>query len=201
MFKNLFMKNDRGQVGIGTLIVFIAMVLVAAIAAGVLINTAGFLQTKAEQTGEDSTAQVSNRIAVVSAYGNVEPNGTDPDGVNYINITVMRSAGADNINLSRATIEWVGPNEADTLTYVDATNVTELTSENFNTEIIKGDDPTVLTSTEDRLMIQMDASEVDTELLEEGEEVQLKITTQFGSTTVYYLNVPESLNGKSAVQL
>jgi flagellin FlaA/flagellin FlaB len=55
--------------------VFIAMVLVAAIAAGVLINTAGFLQSKSQQTGEESSAQVTNQLQVVSKTGIVNQGG------------------------------------------------------------------------------------------------------------------------------
>ena len=92
----MFNDTDRGQVGIGTLIVFIAMVLVAAIAAGVLINTAGLLQSQAEATGEESSEQVTDRVVVQSVSGTADGSAEEID---EISVTVRRSLGAGDIDL------------------------------------------------------------------------------------------------------
>ena len=123
MFENILDEEERGQVGIGTLIVFIAMVLVAAIAAGVLINTAGFLQSQAEATGQESTDLVSERIDVTSAVGIVTGNANDGE-LAEIRVSVDGSAGSDDIDLSETTVQAVGPDGQENLIFTD-TNRTD----------------------------------------------------------------------------
>ncbi|SFC71860.1 flagellin FlaB [Halobiforma haloterrestris] len=113
-------NDDRGQVGIGTLIVFIAMVLVAAIAAGVLINTAGLLQSQAEATGEESTDLVSERIDTTSAVGIVaDPGGADNGELEEIRVGITAAPGADDIALGDTVVQVVGPNGQENLVYDD----------------------------------------------------------------------------------
>ena len=53
----------------------------------------------------------------------------------------MRAAGADNINLSLAAIEWVGPNTATMLVY----NTSGASADEFTLGEIKGEAPVLQT--------------------------------------------------------
>ena len=71
MGKNAYKIISRieGSIGIGAMIVFIAMVLVAGIAASVLIQTSTNLETQAMATGSQTTDEVSTGIAVYGVLG------------------------------------------------------------------------------------------------------------------------------------
>ncbi|THE62945.1 flagellin [Salinadaptatus halalkaliphilus] len=187
-------EDDRGQVGIGTLIVFIAMVLVAAIAAGVLINTAGMLQTQAEATGEESTQQVSDRLEVVSVSGDVGEDAGD-NVIDELRFVMAMAPGSDPIDLNQTTAQFIGPQGEETLA-LDATE-TGASEEEF--EPIQGvsdaEEP-VLTDNSDRVEIQFDLDDGDVgdwDPLPEGEQVTVVFTTDSGATTQTEIRVPTTI--------
>jgi flagellin FlaB len=97
-------KNDRAEVGVGTLIVFIAMVLVAAVAAAVLINTTGTLQQRAQSTGKEATQEVSSNLKVLNVYG--IRNSSSTASLWDININVELAAGATSLDVSKLIIRF-----------------------------------------------------------------------------------------------
>jgi flagellin FlaB len=93
-------EDDLGDMGIGAMIVFIAMVLVAGIAASVLIQTANRLEIQAMKTGQDTTRQVSTGIAIQDIEGQATGGA-----ITEMTITVRARAGSGDIDLSQTVIE------------------------------------------------------------------------------------------------
>ena len=197
---------DRGQVGIGTLIIFIALVLVAAVAAGVLVNTAGDLQSKAAATGEDAQAGVSNQIEVVSATGvDLYTDANDDPDIDTVELVVKKSAGSDDIDLSEATIQYNSGTALVTLTHTTGTAGVDT----FSSVGIDGADNTRLSDTSQRVKITLNAAAIEDSAnappfndageddantaLVEGSSVDLTITDQSGASTSYAINVPSVL--------
>jgi len=201
-------RDARGQVGIGTLIVFIAMVLVAAIAAGVLINTAGFLQSKGEATGQESTSQVTNRLEVTGVTGDVTS-----EEISIVNVTVTQAPGAENINLENVTAQWVGP--SGTYSVIEENASSPGAEGRFLTTAFKDSDGSspVVNSPDDRIIMTFDIgtgsgelgatgnTETFAEKLGGGETVELQLSTQAGGEVTTTLVVPESVDGKEAINL
>ncbi|MHC3379209.1 archaellin/type IV pilin N-terminal domain-containing protein [Haloarcula sp. H-GB5] len=197
--------EDRGQVGIGTLIVFIAMVLVAAIAAGVLINTAGFLQSSAQATGQQSSDSTTNRIQVVGITGD---HFTGDSEVGVVDIVVRRAPGASNVDLDKTTIQWIGPSGS--YYQLAAGGADGNPDGRFAISTVQDNDGSqpVLNDVEDRFRITLDLGGDDSvgavpfgEPLPEGETATLRITSPAGGMTTEEVVVPKTLSGESSVTL
>jgi len=70
-------NNDWGSIGIGAMIVFIALILVAAVASAVIIQTGEKLQQNAQQTGSDTQEEIGGKVSIIAA---MVGDQTDCDG-------------------------------------------------------------------------------------------------------------------------
>ncbi|MCJ7606781.1 MAG: flagellin [Thermoplasmata archaeon] len=111
--------EEKGEMGVGTLLIFIAMILVAAVAAGVLIQTAYKLQSQAEATGEQALQEVASGLKVITSWGVYDDaSGTITD----LYIKVALQAGSPQLNLVNLTIELTDGAQELSFNHFDAGN-------------------------------------------------------------------------------
>jgi flagellin FlaB len=105
--------EEAAEMGIGTMIVFIAMVLVAAMAAGVLLQTAGLVQQQAQETGVRAISDVATGFVVLNVLGDRlatptatgSETGTHTDDLQWLEIKVGLLAGSPEIAMNNVIIE------------------------------------------------------------------------------------------------
>ena len=205
MFEKITNDDERGQVGIGTLIIFIAMILVAAVAAGVLINTAGLLQTQASDTASDTQEAVANQVEVVHAVGHVDENSSYVD---TLNLTVKKSAGSNEIDLTSMTAQYTSGDQDVALEF-GGTNTSDADSSNFSVTQVAGqnaDDETSLIYTDERVVLTIDAESIESDNgngdgLAPGASVTILLVDQSGAQFTYGVSVPNTFGDRSVVQV
>ena len=94
-------EDSLAAIGIGAMIVFIALILVAAVASTIIIKTAEELQQRAEATGDDTRESISGKLEIISAF----VNGNTGGNVDNILVFAQVSSGSDSILTNQ--IRWV----------------------------------------------------------------------------------------------
>jgi archaellin len=112
-------KDERGETGIGNMILFIAMILVSAIAAGLFLQTMSTLQQQAQETGEQAMIDVSTGLNIVTATGDRDLNGDDTlsSNIERIRLAVEINPGSKPIDMENVVIQLRSEDTMVELTY------------------------------------------------------------------------------------
>lgn len=105
-------KNYYAAIGIGALIIFIAMVLVAGIAASVLVQTSTRLEMQSLKTGQDTITETSTGLTVYGVEG-----FNDSGIIKKLAVEVTPKAGSPAIDLENTIIEISDGSEKHILTF------------------------------------------------------------------------------------
>ena len=94
-------NREAGSIGIGAMIVFIALILVAAVASTIIIKTAEELQQNAESTSDDTRKEISGKVNIIQ----ILVNGTGTTDLDSLIVTAKIASGSTDVQVQD--IDWV----------------------------------------------------------------------------------------------
>ncbi|WP_406671145.1 archaellin/type IV pilin N-terminal domain-containing protein [Methanolobus sp. ZRKC4] len=116
-------KNNKAQVGIGTLIIFISMVLIAAVAASVLLQTSGTLQQKSQATGKEASKEVSSNLMIEDVVG-IRSKNSSLDmsaSIDMLEIVLTLNTASAPVNLEQVILSITDGSTTNDLVYAGNT--------------------------------------------------------------------------------
>lgn len=107
--------SKKAEGSIGTMILFIAMLIVAAGVGYVLLQTGNILQNKALAVGSQSLNYVTSYVDIIT----IEEENVSSNAVQIISLKTRIAAGSDGVNLKKSSIQLTLPTTGVDLKYAD----------------------------------------------------------------------------------
>jgi archaellin len=180
--------HTQGEMGVGTLVIFISLLLVAAIAAGVLIQTSTTLQQKALAAGTESTNEVTTKALVT------EVSATNGLG-NLSNFTMILRLAPGSLPIELNAVTFKTGTRSSTTAFVysgDESYATTIATQNgtFGIKYLQQG-----SEWKDGVLSRGDmiAMSFYTQRdMQKGEDVRLSFIPKLGMTTVTQFIIPET---------
>ena len=219
-------NREEGSIGIGAMIVFIALILVAAVASTIIIKTAEELQQNAESTSDDTRKEISGKVNIIQ----IIVNGSTNNDIDSLIVTAKIASGSTDVQVQD--IEWAivcgGTNGFGLITgnlgTTDSAGGTIVAPESYNADRLTGADYAATdelpAGTTFKFDINLDkhtdgtASDNDDTLDDDGdgdfaddggacnasagvgETLELKMIVDGGGTTISELQIESVVSGK-----
>jgi len=198
------LRNETADIGIGTMIIFIAIILVAAVAAIVLIYSAGELQQKATITANEAPSKVTTNIFIESVFGD-RVNSTMPGlqpGIQKILIRIRPEVGTVSMDLRQIIINEMSSSEIRILNYSNISN----TINSFGGSAIRDEDGSFtadfpVLNSGDLVDIEFHTLDYTKPILIPRQTIILSINQERGASVALDLTAPNSFGNERYVKL
>jgi len=222
-------REESGSIGIGAMIVFIALILVAAVASTIIIKTAEELQQNAENTSKDTRDQISGKVSIQDVFVKTTADPMDSDGddnsatgvTDVATFEVIARISSGSISVNEGDITWyitckVTLDDASTYTTVDTDEVDSLalTDTGAVDSYDDGDEITAGTTFKFEIDLGVTDTDADSELTTDdfgattpgcdaeagaGSQLNLRIVVDGGGETLANLNIDSITIGKTVM--
>ena len=100
-------RRDEGSIGIGAMIVFIALILVAAVASTIIIKTAEELQQNAENTSSDTREQISGKVSIMDVFVSASEDNLNANGDTHLkSMDIFVRIASGSIGVQQGDIQY-----------------------------------------------------------------------------------------------